>query len=84
MAGGGPERTVGGHSPCESAVWRGVSVFQALSLALVLVAGLGALAALRDAATGWLILGVQIGFVVLAVWRIATILISRNAVPAPP
>lgn len=84
MAGGGPERAVGGCSPCEGAVRRGVSVFQALSLALVLVVGLGALVVWEAAATAWLTLCVQIGFVVLAVWRIATIVISRNGSPAPP
>ncbi|NBW08966.1 MAG: glycosyltransferase [Caulobacteraceae bacterium] len=35
-------------------------------------------------ATDGFVLAVQSGFVVLAVWRIATILISRNAAPAPP
>jgi len=82
MAGGGPERTGGGHSPREGAAWRGVSVFQALALGLVLV--VGALVASERLATGWLILAIQTGFLMLAVWRIATILISGKPVGAPP
>jgi len=45
---------------------------------------LGALVVWKDAATRWLILGIQMGFVALAVWRIATILISGDVAPAVP
>ena len=77
MAGGGPERTGGGHSPCGSAAWRGVSVGQAVVLALALVVGLGAGTAGGRPATDGVILAAQIAFLLLAVWRIATILLSR-------
>jgi hypothetical protein len=84
MAGGGPERTDGGHSPREGAAWRGVSVFQALVLTLALVVAIGSVVVWGRHATGWLIFGTQIIFLSLAVWRIATILFSRNPLPPPP
>jgi hypothetical protein len=83
MGGDGPERTDDGPSLRDGAAWRGVTVFQALTLALVLVVLPGGVAVFGQRATGWIILGIQIAFLLIAVWRIATILISRNSVPAP-
>jgi cellulose synthase/poly-beta-1,6-N-acetylglucosamine synthase-like glycosyltransferase len=84
MGGDGPERTDDSSSPCAGAAWRGVSAFQALTLALALVVCLGGIVVFGRQATSWIILGIQIGFLVVAVWRIATILISGKSVPAPP
>jgi hypothetical protein len=84
MDGGGLQRAEGDRDPREGAAWRSVSSFQAAGLSLVLVVVIGGMVVWGKPAVGWMILGTQVGFVVLAVWRIATILLSRGGVPAPP